>query len=716
MTNVSKALLYYYDSVSKKYKLISDMENTDIKKFIPKVEIYWFDELTNSYKPLVTDGTLPLSGDGGSFDPSLLLDYAKKDYVNDSIGILETYIGSVYATKDYVVTEIEKLNLEEMFLKKSDALALYASNSSIGDLSQLTTTDKTNLVNAINEVKISGTGGEGVDLSGYATKNELDNKVDKIAGKTLSTNDYTTAEQNKLKGIAEGATKTIVEDSVTSTSTTNAVSAKSVKQTYDLANSKANTDVATTTNKGLMSNADKSKLDGIAEGANNYNLPVATSSILGGVKVAVNTGIELTSDGTISATTLKKSMDDHSVDSLSHVFYCGSSSGVNAKVINNTAVESYIEGLQVKFKNSDANTGNVTVNVNGLGTKKLLSFTGTELKSAELRANMVYNIVYNGTDFFLASGGVNTGDATALSNDILSGKTAYVDGQKITGAMTDNGAVTEYIPTNDTITIPEGYHNGKGKVVHQVNTKGAETFVPKTKDQQILVGQYLTGTQTIKGDANLISANILSGKSIFGVSGTVEAPIKPMPNSLLENFYDSNAGLSLSSVDSDGNFYIVNGSAGIFYKYNNNGTLISTYTKLESSTIRKALGYTKYGFCFINVNGNFTVADSNQNILYSVYSSTWNGVSPFNYLNSAWFLGGTTVVYPVDDYGTNFCSHTGFKTRNFSIGRVQDSEAFLNSTNELIYFRDSNRDSLYKTDFTNIKIISVKGMFASYNL
>lgn len=38
-------------------------------------------------------------------------------------------------------------------------------------------------------------------------KNSLDNKVDKETGKGLSTNDYTTAEQTKLAGIATGATK-----------------------------------------------------------------------------------------------------------------------------------------------------------------------------------------------------------------------------------------------------------------------------------------------------------------------------------------------------------------------------------------------------------------------------------------------------------------------------------------------------------------------------
>lgn len=44
-----------------------------------------------------------------------------------------------------------------------------------------------------------------VDLSGYATKTELDGKVDKVDGKGLSSNDYTTADKDKLAGIAANA-------------------------------------------------------------------------------------------------------------------------------------------------------------------------------------------------------------------------------------------------------------------------------------------------------------------------------------------------------------------------------------------------------------------------------------------------------------------------------------------------------------------------------
>ena len=56
---------------------------------------------------------------------------------------------------------------------------------------------------------------------------------------------------------------------------------------------------ATTTAAGLMSAADKTKLDGIATGANKYSLPNATSSTLGGVKIGSNITV---SSGTISLT------------------------------------------------------------------------------------------------------------------------------------------------------------------------------------------------------------------------------------------------------------------------------------------------------------------------------------------------------------------------------------------------------------------------------
>ena len=45
-----------------------------------------------------------------------------------------------------------------------------------------------------------------------------DDKVDKVTGKGLSTNDYTTDEKNKLAGIAAGANKTVVDSALSSSS------------------------------------------------------------------------------------------------------------------------------------------------------------------------------------------------------------------------------------------------------------------------------------------------------------------------------------------------------------------------------------------------------------------------------------------------------------------------------------------------------------------
>ena len=68
----------------------------------------------------------------------------------------------------------------------------------------------------------------------YVTETELssslNSKVDKVNGKGLSTNDYTTNDMNKLAGIEANANKTTVEDSLESTSTTNALSAARGKE------------------------------------------------------------------------------------------------------------------------------------------------------------------------------------------------------------------------------------------------------------------------------------------------------------------------------------------------------------------------------------------------------------------------------------------------------------------------------------------------------
>lgn len=99
----------------------------------------------------------------------------------------------------------------------------------------------------------------------------LADKVDKVSGKGLSTNDYTTAEKNKLAGIATGANKTTVDASFSSTST-NPVQNKVISAAIDDIGTQLDTKVDKVSGKGLSTNdyttAEKNKLAGIATGAN----------------------------------------------------------------------------------------------------------------------------------------------------------------------------------------------------------------------------------------------------------------------------------------------------------------------------------------------------------------------------------------------------------------------------------------------------------------
>lgn len=109
----------------------------------------------------------------------------------------------------------------------------------------------------------------------------------------------------------------------------------------------------------------------------------------------------------------------------------------------------------------------------------------------------------NGQKITGTSTKVDTSDATATAANILTGKTAWVKGSKVTGTMTDNGAKTSALNCGGSYTIPAGYHNGSGKIT--ANTLASQTSANATA-AQILNGQTayvngskVTGTMTNQG-------------------------------------------------------------------------------------------------------------------------------------------------------------------------------------------------------------------------
>ena len=202
--------------------------------------------------------------------------------------------------------------------------------------------------------------------------------------------------------------------------------------------------------------------------------------------------------------------------------------------------------------------------------------------------NVVINgVTYNAVpevDIPKSGGGTakftDTADATLSSgSEMLDGVTAYANGTKVTGSI-ESKSSSDLTASGATVTAPAGYYSSSASksvasgsatapasisgtsatvstgsntltlsktvsvtpsvsagyvssgtagtssvsLTASVTTKAAATITPGTTNQEIAAGTYLTGKQTIVGDPDLISANIVAGKTIFSVAGSATIP------------------------------------------------------------------------------------------------------------------------------------------------------------------------------------------------
>lgn len=118
---------------------------------------------------------------------------------------------------------------------------------------------------------------------------------------------------------------------------------------------------------------------------------------------------------------------------------------------------------------------------------------------------MAQNVIINGVtysevpevDIPKSGGGTakfyDTAQANISAGDVLAGKTAYGASGSISGSMSNNGSVSGTIGTvSGTVSIPSGYTSG--------------------------------GTVSLTNVSDVVAGNILSGKSILGIDGTLVMP------------------------------------------------------------------------------------------------------------------------------------------------------------------------------------------------
>lgn len=116
------------------------------------------------------------------------------------------------------------------------------------------------------------------------------------------------------------------------------------------------------------------------------------------------------------------------------------------------------------------------------------------------------------------------------TSDLLSGKELIdSDGNKVTGTMPNNGAVSQTLDVNTTsYTIPQGYHSGSGEVSITTETKSTtptkstQTVTPTSGKvlSSVTVGAIPSQYQDVSG-VTATASDVLSGKKVVNSSGTV---------------------------------------------------------------------------------------------------------------------------------------------------------------------------------------------------
>lgn len=266
--------------------------------------------------------------------------------------------------------------------------------------------------------------------------------------------------------------------------------------------------------------------------------------------------------------------------------------------------------------------------------------------------------------FYRCGGGTDTSEVTAKASDVLSPKKIVdADGNVITGTIPSKAAQT-YTPgtTNQTIVAGQ-YLSGaqtiqgdadlkasnilSGVSIFGVNggiqKKAAQTYTPITSDQTIPAGMYLNGNQTIKGDTNLKAENIIKGKSIFGVNGAAPKATYPYKCEIHSKLIATSNIIDSLFTDSNGNMYASVGTN--LYKYSYGGwSYLASLANVSYSIVNHKQTNKLYGLQ--NNNNELRLCCSNSSNLTSGQSNIVFSVL----LSLGTYLNGKVFVFKNEVY------------------------------------------------------------------
>lgn len=141
------------------------------------------------------------------------------------------------------------------------------------------------------------------------------------------------------------------------------------------------------------------------------------------------------------------------------------------------------------------------------GGDVLIDLTGDTVTASDVLSGKTFHDKADASITGTLTYDADTSDATATAAEILSTKTAYVNGSKVTGSMPNRGAVTGVITTKaGQYTVPQGYHDGSGKV--SIDTTEQSKLIPTNIRQGVTilgVEGSMSGTEDVTAESPTVT-------------------------------------------------------------------------------------------------------------------------------------------------------------------------------------------------------------------
>lgn len=288
-------------------------------------------------------------------------------------------------------------------------------------------------------------------------------------------------------------------------------------------------------------------------------------------------------------------------------------------------------------------------------------------------------------------------DTDAKAEEILIGKKAYVQSEKITGTMPNNGELN-YTPTTQTQIIPEGYTTGG-----------------------------IIGAVSSDIDSNIIPTNIRAGVSVLGIEGNLEpdkpdqsktvnpttqeqviradtgyelaqVTINPVTSAIDSNITQGNIKKDVTILEVTGTYEpnLQNKSVTITENGTSTVTADSGYDGLDEVEITTNVVSTKNAGMDINGWSSYGYAQDNMHVLNRLLIEVPNNINTSNWTTFGWMFRTCVIIPRIDVSG-------------FNTDKINDMQSMFEGCNKVT-------EIIFGNNFSTSKVTKMNATFKYCNI